>query len=728
MLSLLKEHFGYDSFRPQQQEIIAHVLSKEDALVLMPTGGGKSLCYQLPALCFKGLTLVVSPLISLMKDQVDTLNTNGIAADFLNSSQSPLEQQMVMDKAYANNLRLLYLAPERLAKESFRIFLTSLDISLLAIDEAHCISQWGHDFRPDYRLLRKLRPLFGQAPPTIALTATATPQVCDDIMEQLSLQKPRIFCSSFYRSNLGIRIIRKKQAFSKLLQLLEKYREKAVIIYCFSRKETENIAEDLRKNNFDAIPYHAGLDARTRQESQNRFIRDEVSIITATIAFGMGIDKPDVRLVVHYTFPKNIEGYYQEIGRAGRDGLAADCVLFYTIADRRKHDFFIQQKENVHRAAEENKKLDEFQQFVEYPGCKWHFLVAYFGEQLNMEKCGHCTWCLQTKGSTFDGTEIAQKILSAVVKTGERFGKKYVTATLRGLKIQPVIDRFHDRLSVFGIAKGFSEDAISYYFDQLIHRGLLEKTHARYPIFGLSQQGWSWLRQHQQIELLEYQEKKKIKSTDPTDSEAMRTAASELNYDREVFTTLRQLRADLASQANVAPFVIFGDKSLIEMAYYLPQTPEAFLRISGVGEYKLQKFGENFLKTIQQCCKTHQLSPKEALPLTIAKKKSTSTGMPKRNYYAKTLEMIALKKSIVAMAEKQDLKPSTIVTHIEKLQKMHDQLNIDYLCPREPIFSKSAEAFEKLGTEALKPVFDYLSKEVDYDTLRLVRLFLPKTP
>src|SRR3989344_9190111 len=342
---LLKEYFGYDGFRPIQLEIIKHVLEKKDSLVLMPTGGGKSLCYQIPAIKFEGLTIVISPLISLMKDQVDNLKTNGINAEYINSTLSFSEIEEIKKRIQRKEVKILYVAPERLALEDFKIFLTTLQISLIAIDEAHCISEWGHDFRKEYRNLKFLKNLFPNVP-IIALTATATEKVKEDILKQLSLENPRIFTSSFNRKNLNLIIMEKKKAFNKILEILRKYKEESSIIYCFSRKDSEKIAQRLRENGFNALPYHAGLDNETRKHNQELFIKDKVNIIVATIAFGMGIDKPDVRLIIHHTFPKTLEGYYQEIGRAGRDGLPSDCILFYSRGDKRKHEFFIDKIES----------------------------------------------------------------------------------------------------------------------------------------------------------------------------------------------------------------------------------------------------------------------------------------------------------------------------------------------------------------------------------------------
>ena len=406
-LAVLKTRFGYDSFRPLQADIIGNVLARRDSLVLMPTGGGKSLCYQLPALVFDGLTLVISPLIALMKDQVDALNANGIAARFINSSLPASEIERVQGQVLRREVKILYAAPERLALPGFRHFLHNLDLDLIAIDEAHCISEWGHDFRPDYRNLKLLREEF-PAVPVIALTATATEQVRQDIIGQLGLQQGQVFLSSFNRSNLSYSVQPKSDSWRLLLTLLRKRPNQSTIIYCFSRRDTEDLAEDLNQQGLPARPYHAGLDGETRRRTQEDFIRDRVPIIVATIAFGMGIDKPDIRLVVHYSLPKSLEGYYQETGRAGRDGVPSDCVLFFTYADKAKQDYFINQIEAEAEQRNARQKLAKMVDYAQLPTCRRRFLLEYFGEQWPAESCNGCDVCLNS-AEEFDAGTIAPK-------------------------------------------------------------------------------------------------------------------------------------------------------------------------------------------------------------------------------------------------------------------------------------------------------------------------------
>ena len=473
-LAILKARFGYDRFRALQEEIIGNVLGRRDSLALMPTGGGKSLCYQLPALIFDGITLVISPLIALMKDQVDALNANGIAARFINSSLPASEIEDVQAQVRRGQVKILYVAPERLALPGFRRFLHSLDLSLIAIDEAHCISEWGHEFRPDYRNLRQLRQDF-PAVPVIALTATATERVREDIIGQLDLQQGQVFLASFNRANLSYSVQPKASSWGKLMSLLEQRRSQSIIIYCFSRQETDDLARDLNARGLSARPYHAGLDPEVRRRTQEDFIRDRVPIIVATIAFGMGIDKPDIRLVVHYSLPRSLEGYYQETGRAGRDGLPSECVLFYSYADKARQEYFINQMGDAVEQRNARQKLAKMVEFAQVPSCRRRFILEYFGEQWPEENCGGCDVCLESR-EEFDATEIAQKILSAVVRTGERFGANHIIQVLSGSREKRILELGHDRLSVYGIAKDVGRPELREIIGQLQARRLLVRS------------------------------------------------------------------------------------------------------------------------------------------------------------------------------------------------------------------------------------------------------------
>jgi len=589
---LLKQYFGYDHFRPLQQDIIHDVLAGKDVFVLMPTGGGKSLCYQLPALKLPGLTLVISPLIALMKDQVDGLKANGVPAELINSSIDFNEIESVKAGVRNGKVKILYISPERLATDSFIEFLKEINLSLIAIDEAHCISEWGHDFRPDYRNLQDLKKIF--TVPIIALTATATQKVQEDICKQLNLKEPKIFVSSFNRENLQLHVLPKKGLLPQLTALLDKYSGESTIVYCFSRKKTEQLAEDLRAKGFKALPYHAGLTDIQRQKHQEAFVRDEVDIIVATIAFGMGIDKPDVRLVVHETFPKTLEGYYQEVGRAGRDGLKSECVMFYSYGDVRNHQFFIDQLEDAKAKEASMRKLRLVIDFAENFACRRQFILRYFGEN-HQGNCHGCDNCLRV-ADKFDATEIAQKILSCVYRLGNRFGKGHVVDVLRGQSNPRIESWKQNKLAIFGIAAEHSRDELMQLIDSLIICDFLERSEGQYPVLAVSNKGLVFLKDRQSIELPKPRITPKVTKTQERTHKKLAPTG---DFDQELFEKLRVLRKSLADEKSVPPFVIFGDVSLRAMAKSFPKTPDQFLEIHGVGQSKLEKFGEDFMQIIR---------------------------------------------------------------------------------------------------------------------------------
>ena len=589
MHHLLKRHFGYDEFLPLQEEIISTVLEKKDALVLMPTGGGKSLCYQLPAMHLEGLTLVVSPLIALMKDQVDALRANGIPAAFINSTLPYFEINRVQQQAQEGAIKLLYVAPERLSQTEFQFFLTRLNVSFVAVDEAHCISVWGHDFRPDYRKLGELRRSLPGVP-FLALTATATERVREDIVEQLHLQEPERFVASFNRANLSYTVLPKQgDAFARLAELLQEHKCESAIIYCTARKATEEMAARLRNSGYDAQPYHAGLDKGVRDETQERFIHDRTAIIVATIAFGMGIDKSNIRLLVHYDLPKTVEGYYQETGRAGRDGLPSDCVLFYSYADVSRLEFFIEQIEDGDERRNAREKLARVIEFCQMQACRRRFLLRYFGEEWPKCNCGGCDFCL-TPREAFDATVIAQKILSAVVRTGERFGIAHISDVLRGSRKKRIKELRHDALSVYGIVDDFWADEIKEIAGLLVEEGLLRRDEGEYPTLSVTGAGWRFLKSREALTLARLKREEKRA---PAASRAVP------DFEEALFRELRIVRGRLAAERDVPPDAIFSDATLQEMAYYIPQSRDSLSRISGVGNVKLEQFGEAFLSIIR---------------------------------------------------------------------------------------------------------------------------------
>ena len=712
VLELLKSRFGYESFLPGQEEIVRHVLGGDHGLVLMPTGGGKSLCYQLPALCFDGLTLVVSPLIALMKDQVDTLRANGIPAAFVNSTLTASEIGGIHAAALARKIKILYAAPERLSVPGFVSFLESASVSLIAIDEAHCISEWGHDFRPDYRSLKALRSRFPDVP-CIALTATATERVREDIVTQLDISDGKTFLSSFNRSNLTYSVRSKSEQFGSLLALLNKHKGESTIIYCFSRKATEELVADLADEGLSALPYHAGLDPVVRRTNQERFIRDETPIIVATIAFGMGIDKPDVRLIVHYDLPKSVEAYYQETGRGGRDGLPCDCVLFYSAGDRSKQEYWIDQMADEGEKRRARRKLDGMVDYCEMTGCRRSYLLGYFGEELDEQNCGGCDFCLADV-EQFDATVIAQKILSAVIRTEERYGVAHVADVLRGSRARKVIDAGHDKLSVYGIVRDFSKDEIKAISRQLIDGGLLGKGDGEYPTLAVPQAGREFLRNRANLQLTRKMERPSGRRT---------FDKSRLDYDQGLFDLLRDIRRMLAEERGVPPYVVFGDVSLLQMAYFLPQSMESFSRISGVGAAKLEEYGEMFVEHIREYAEENGLDEKEQ---PSVRRRSRSVRRP-GSTYAKTLELFRQGLPIDKIANKRKLSTGTVIGHLERLATHGEEISVRHLLEPER-FDLIRKELGRTETPWLSAVRDALGDGYSFDEIRLARLGLQRSP
>ena len=710
MLEQLKAYFGFDRFLPLQEEIITKVLAKRDTLVLMPTGGGKSLCYQLPALRLKGLTLVVSPLIALMKDQVDGLGANGVPAGLLNSTLATQEASQVQDQARQGKIKILYVAPERLALPGFQRFLQSLDVSLIAIDEAHCISEWGHDFRPDYRNLKSLRRDFPGVP-VIALTATATEPVREDIINQLGLDKPEIFISSFNRPNLTYTIQPKTEPLGSLLHLLEKHQGGSAIIYRFSRKATEETALELSERGFSALPYHAGLERDLRRETQEKFIRDQVQIVVATIAFGMGIDKPDVRLVVHYDLPKTVEGYYQETGRAGRDGLPSDCVLFYSYGDRSKQEYFISQIEDDDEREKAHNKLDQVLALCDLQTCRRAYLMEYLGESWPQTNCGGCDICLLPR-EEFDATEIAQKILSTVIRTGERFGVNYLVDVLRGSANKAVRTRGHHELPVFGISRDVDSDDLKEMVRSLVTNGLLAQNGGDYPTLGVSQRGHKFLKNREKLTL-----------TRPKQAAPVRQVAfpgdRETAYDTKLFDELAALRLEIATDREVPAYQIFGNKSLQQMAFHMPQNELEFSKISGVGDAKLRDFSERFLEVINEYVEaTGQPAAVNRVPVSAPKKRVRGISMSIRE----TKDLVAQGLSFEEVAEQRGISETTIRSHLERFIQEGGQVDLGHLMPPEDRRTKIAAAFKEMGEARLTPVREFLGDDYTWGELAVVRM------
>jgi ATP-dependent DNA helicase RecQ len=708
---ILKSQFGYDSFRMNQEQAIETVLQKRNCVVLMPTGGGKSLCYQIPALLFEGLTVVISPLIALMKDQVDALKNNGVEAAFLNSTQTAQEQTEVFRAIRSGKLKLLYVAPERLLQsgDQFFDFLKSVKISLFAIDEAHCISSWGHDFRPEYMQLRRLKTDFPDVP-LIALTATADKLVRKDIVERLELQNAALYVSSFNRPNIFYKVEPKRNSFARLLEYLEERRSESGIVYCLSRNSTENLAEDLREAGFDALAYHAGLDKEVRDRHQDLFLKDEVKIIVATIAFGMGIDKSNVRFVVHLDLPKNIESYYQETGRAGRDGLQSEALLFFSWGDVNKLKGFAEVEGNRAQTEIMLKKLNTMGAFGDLKTCRRKFLLNYFSEELS-EDCGHCDNC-NTEFERFDGTIIAQKALSAVYRTGQRFGLSYLIDFLRGSQAKTIRDE-HKNLKTFGVGADVSKNNWFDYFKDLMAQGYLKQTEGQYPVIVLTEKSEAVLKGSEKVELIKVTIKEDKKAS-PVSSEIPH------EYFEDLFDDLKRVRTAFARSQNVPPYVVFSDATLVEMAAYLPNTEDELRRISGIGDLKLQKYGADFLNAIKIYCGNKNLASRINLKSPKRERKSrTKRDENGMDTYHETLDMFKAGLAIPEIAEARGLATGTIEMHLVRFISSGEVM-LDDLVHTDKIETIRNTIIRLNAGLAVAPVKEFLGENYSYGEIRAV--------
>ncbi len=714
---ILHDVFGFEEFRSLQKDIIENVLQKRDTLAVMPTGGGKSLCYQIPALLFDGLTIVVSPLISLMKDQVDQLTAYGISASYLNSSLSPREYQNTLDLIRRNKLDLLYLAPETLLKGNVLNLLSGLNVECVAIDEAHCISEWGHDFRPEYRQLADVTNRFSNAV-TLGLTATATPRVQEDIATSLGLSNANTYVASFNRENLYLNVESKGNALQQVVNFMRRHEGESGIIYCFSRKQVDQLSQDLNANGFNSLPYHAGLSEQERAQNQDAFIRDEVDIIVATIAFGMGIDKPDVRFVVHNDMPKNIESYYQQIGRAGRDGLQSDCLFLFSYGDAAKIRYFIQQKSEDEQLVAE-RHLQKLIEYVEAHQCRRIKLLEYFGEHFNQPDCGMCDFCTGDTPDKENITVPVQKFLSTMARTEQKFGYHHIKNILVGSRRKEVLKFKHDKLSTYGIGKEFSQPEWKQLYRELMKQDIIVRE-VEHKSLKLTPKAIEILKGNQEVfgVIEEPQQKEKAK-TAGSDIES-------LDFNKKLFKLLKEKRMDLARQQNVAPYIIFADTTLIEMAYYFPLTKESLLKIHGVGRAKAAKYGADFLEVITRFTDGTDFSekPKSGHRNQTTVKKTLSKDS--RPY--KVGEFFNNGKSVAEIAAHFDVQEGTVISNLSKFLKAGNTLPSDKILEasnlNKPVLERVQEAFSEHGTEMLRPVFEALSEEVPYDELRVIQLYL----
>ncbi len=689
----LKENFGFEKFRMNQESIINSILSGQDTLAIMPTGGGKSICFQLPALLLPGITIVISPLIALMKDQVDSLKANGIQACYINSSQTDSEQEMHIQNLIDNKVKLVYVAPESLSylENAF----SQITISLIAIDEAHCISSWGHDFRPAYTNLGYLKNRFPSTP-ILALTATADKATREDISKQLNLKNAKTFISSFDRKNLSLEVRPALDRNKQIIDFINKKPTESGIVYCLSRKTTEELSERLQKAGINAKPYHAGLDNVIRSKTQDEFINDDCQVVCATIAFGMGIDKSNVRWVIHYNLPKNIEGYYQEIGRAGRDGLPSETILFESYGDVIQLQKFASQGMN---AEVQLAKLERMKQYADALSCRRKILLSYFGE-LVTENCGNCDIC-KNPPDFFDGTIIAQKALSAIMRLKELESLPVIVDFLRGSKNAYIFEKEYQNLKTYGIGHDISWHDWNQYIIQLINQGYCEIAFHQQNKIRLTSLAREVLFEGEKVQLTTVKkvvvEKKEIKET------KLKTAVPSL------FETLKKVRYEISKEENVPAYVIFSDAALRQMENIRPMSDEEFITIDGVGKAKLEKYGDVFIKTI----------------IAFQKNKSTKTKK-EATTYNETLLLFQSGLTVEEIALKRKLGTGTIMSHLAKLYKDGKLIDLTSFVSKEEVSLVKAAQIKLEKPTLLKPFFDYLEEKVSYEKIRLALAIIEK--
>jgi ATP-dependent DNA helicase RecQ len=696
----LKTVFGFHQFRPPQQEVIEQVIAGEDVFLVMPTGGGKSLCYQIPALHRTGLAIVVSPLISLMKDQVDALLANGVRAACFNSSLSSDEARRVSRQMESGELDLLYVAPERLMQPEFLERLATLPLALFAIDEAHCISQWGHDFRPDYVQIGRLRGLF-PAVPIVAMTATADPETRRDIIRQLGIEQATVYVAGFDRPNITYTVMPKQKPFAQLGVFLSNRRGEAGIVYALSRKRVEQVAERLRAAGFAAAAYHAGLPDEERRRVQDAFRRDDLRIVVATVAFGMGIDKPNVRFVVHYDMPKSVESYYQETGRAGRDGLPSEALMLFGMGDVMTARSLIENSDNPERVRVELQKLNAMVAYAEALTCRRRALLAYFGDQRDHD-CDNCDIC-NDPPQRFDASELARKALSCVYRVGERFGARHVIDVLRGAKGQRILDLRHNELSTYGIGADLASAEWDNIIRQLIHLGYLVQDFTRFGALGLSPAARPVLKGETQVILGLPRDVAKV------EEKSRRKSGAGEGAHRALFEALRSLRKQIADAASVPPFVVFSDATLVEMATGKPRNERELLSVTGVGEHKLRRYGAQFLAAIDEYRRS-------TAPGADIDGLSLSLSDTQRD----TFQLYQQGLSLPEMAARRGLKDLTVVAHLEELRAAGLDIDLRRFVDADKIPLIEAR-LEALGAVGLTPLKEGLPESISYTDIRLVR-------
>ncbi|MFP4548173.1 MAG: DNA helicase RecQ [Fidelibacterota bacterium] len=698
---VLKNVFGFTAFRDNQEAIIQSIINKNDTLIIMPTGSGKSLCYQIPALIFDGLTVVISPLISLMKDQVGQLQEYGVKAVFLNSSLPYQEYNKVIAELEAGKIKLLYVAPETLLLPRTVNLLKGIPVDCFAVDEAHCISEWGHDFRPEYRKIADLTREFKDVV-VVGATATATPVVQHDIVMNLKLRNPQQFVSSFDRKNLFLEVRSKDNQVAEMMNFIQQFPNESGLIYCFSRKQVDRLAEFLQSEGLSAKPYHAGLSDHERKENQELFIKDDVQIVVATVAFGMGIDKPNIRYVIHNDLPKDIETYYQQIGRAGRDGLDSHCLLFFSYGDVGKIKYFIGEKEGQQQKIAYNH-LEAMLDFCETHECRRKSLLEYFGEEYTGDNCAKCDNCAQETKDLVDLTVPAQKFLSCIKRVDEMFGANHIIDVLRGSKNKKVLQRGHDRLSTYAIGKDLTKKQWLQLSRQLMRENYIYRDEM-YGSLRLNENSWQILKDKEKfLGKLQFDENKKI--------------TKEPDYDAELFDILRRKRKKIADASNMPPYIIFSDRSLVEMAQYYPQSEGNFKKINGVGDYKFNKYGQLFMSVIADYCQENDIDEK--------KKYTIPAGNGNKKRHIEVGEMFNQGAGIEEIMQHYQVQAKTVIKHLHNFIQEGHRLNHSIAMPEEindTLRQKIFKSFDTHGPEFLKPVFTDLNESVDYDLLHYARL------
>ncbi|AFS79627.1 ATP-dependent DNA helicase RecQ [Gottschalkia acidurici 9a] len=722
----LKIHFGYDEFRTGQEEIIRGILSGRDALGIMPTGGGKSLCYQLPAILLENMTIVISPLISLMKDQVDSLNEVGIPATFINSTLDNNDLVNRIEEIKNNKYKIIYVAPERLGSSIFLNLMNSIEVSLVAIDEAHCISQWGHDFRPSYVEIPRFINSLNKKPLVAAFTATATKEVVKEIKQIINLSNPIEIITGFDRPNLIYSVVKPSNKFNYLIDYLENIpRESSGIIYCSTRKTVESLTKKLNEKKFSAIGYHGGMSSEDRQYNQDDFILDKTKIIIATNAFGMGINKPDVRYVIHYNMPKNMESYYQEAGRAGRDGEQSECILMYSPSDIVNQKFIIQSE----TLSPEREKLmyENLQYLVDFchtNECLRNDILKYFGEELKEDNCGSCGNCLD-EGEMIDITIESQKILSCIYRADQRYGAGTIIQTLRGSKNKNILTYGLDRISTYGIMKEYSEGSIREIIMTLVSKGYLGITTDRFPILKLTQKSMDILKGKEKIyHKRELVHRRRIDNKNGENSKIKNTIEE---YDEELFALLRDIRFEISKEKELPPFVIFHDITLKQMSSYYPQNKDELLKIKGVGIKKYENYGKNFINAIKDYCQDKNIDIEKVRENINRESNQTNDNykiddgsIEIESTYELTYNKYIEGKSLDKIAEERNLTEETVLKHLMKLEEDGKDIDWSSFVSDTEKEKMILEAIKKVGREKLKPIKESLPDDISYLDIKLI--------